>query len=86
MNASTAKGLVVGAAAGAGLLASAHDLVAGNPPQIRTAVGAAIAAALLYALADVAPPLAGGLALVLLTGAVLRHGVEVADIIMNAVN
>lgn len=86
MSKSTAKGLVIGATAGAAILASAHDLVTGNPPQVRTAVAAVIAAALLYALAEVAPPLAGGLALIVLTGAVLRHGVEVADIVTQAIN
>lgn len=86
MKASTAKGLVIGSTATAGMLASASDLVNGRPPQVRTAVGAVIAAALLYALADVAPPLAGGLALVLLLGAVLTNGAEVAEIITKATN
>lgn len=80
-----AKGLVIGAVAGAGILASAAQLVEGKPPSIRTALGGAIAAAMLYALADWAPNVAGGLALVLLVGAVLTNGMDVASIINKSV-
>lgn len=79
-----AKSLVVGAVAGAGLLASAESLASGNLPSVRVAVGGVIAGAVLYALADVAPPLAGGLALILITGAALTNGVNVARIVTTA--
>lgn len=80
-----AKGLVIGATAGAGLLASAADLFEGRPPSIRVAMGATIAAAMLYALADWAPSLAGSLSLLLLTGALLTNGATVAGIITKTV-
>lgn len=80
-----AKGLVIGATAGAGILASAAQLVDGNPPDLRIAVGGAIAAAALYALADWVPGLAGGLALVMLVGSLLTNGATVAAIITKAV-
>lgn len=80
-----AKGLVIGATAGAGILASAAQLAEGSPPDVRVAVGATIAAALMYALADYAPELAGGLALLMLVGAVLSNGATVAGIITKAV-
>jgi hypothetical protein len=79
-----AQGLVIGATAAATILASAANLADGNPPDIRTAIGGTIAAAFLYALADVAPALAGSFALLLLLGAILTNGVTVANIITKA--
>lgn len=79
-----AKSLVVGSIAGAAILASAQQLATGSMPDVRVAVGGVIAGAVLYALADVAPPLAGSLALLVLTGALLTNGADVARVITTA--
>lgn len=86
MNVTTgqAQGLVIGATAGATILASAANLADGKPPDIRTAIGGTIAAAFLYALADVAPELAAAFAMLLLAGAILTNGATVAGIITKA--
>ena len=84
MDSGSAKGLVIGAAAGAGILASAADLATGNPPDVRVAVGVVLAAAVLYAAADWAPDLAAAFAVLLLTGAVLTNGKTVADVVRGA--
>lgn len=81
---SQAKGLVIGATAGAGVLASLASIADSKPPSIRIAVGATIVAVVLYAIADWAPELAGMLALVVLTGAILTNGTDVANVANNA--
>lgn len=80
----SAKTAVVGAVAGAALLSSAQSLATGTMPPVRIGVGAVIAGAMLYALADSAPAVAGGFALLLITGAVMVNGVQVAKIVTHA--
>jgi hypothetical protein len=84
VNPSGAKGFVIGATAGAAILASLDDLAAARPPDIKIAIGGVIAAAFLYALADAAPELAIGFAAILLVGAILTNGAQVAAIISKA--
>lgn len=79
-----AKSIVVGAVAGAAILASAEQLATGVMPDVRVAVGGVIAGAVLYAVADVAPAVAGTLALVLVTGAALTNGAAVARVVTQA--
>lgn len=68
MDSNTARGVVIGTISATAIIASLADLTGGHPPNIRVAVGSALAAAMLYALADPAPPLAAALGgLVLLT-------------------
>lgn len=81
-----AKSMVIGATAGAAILASLVQLSEGSAPDIRVGVGAVIAGGLMFALADVAPSLAGSLALVLLVGAALQNGTKVAAIVAGATN
>lgn len=84
MNADTARGLVVGCTAGASILASAADLAQGRAPDVRIAVGAVFTAALLYSLADFAPQFVGWFSLLILAGALLTNGSQVADIVSAA--
>lgn len=84
MTPDNAKGLVIGAAAGAGILSSAENVAAGKLPDVRSAVGVVVVAAVLYALADWQPNFAAAFALVLLVGAILTNGVAVANVITGA--
>ena len=80
----SAKALVVGAVAGAAILSSVDSLATGTMPSVVVGVGAVVIGSMLYALADVAPPLAASFALVLITAAALTNGVKVAGIVTNA--
>lgn len=84
VNETTAKGVVLGATGASAILVSLSDLAAGRPPSVRVAVGATLAAAMLYALAGPAPKIATGFALIMFTGAALTNGVEAARIINKA--
>lgn len=84
MNPDTARGLVIGCTAGTSILASANDLAQGKAPDVRIAVGAVFVAALLYSLADFAPKLVGWFSLLILTGALLTNGAQLAEIIKQA--
>lgn len=57
-----------------GVLAAVDDVSHGRRPNVRIALGAFVAGALLLLLAEVAPQLAGGLAALLLVSAILNTG------------
>ena len=78
------KTIVITATAGAAILSSLEQLASKQAPSVRIGVGAVIAGAVLYSLTDVAPALAGSLALLLLVGAALTNGVKVANIVATA--
>jgi hypothetical protein len=84
MNERQAKTLVIVGTSGAAMLASAEAIATGRPPSVRIGVGAVVAGSVLYALAGFIPPVAGGLALVMLTGSVLTNGATVAAILQRA--
>lgn len=84
MNPGTARGLVIGCTAGASIMATAADFAKGNAPDVRIAVGAVFTAAILYSLADFAPKFVGWFSILILTGATLTNGVQVAEIITTA--
>lgn len=85
MNPSTAKGVVIGATAATAIIASVSDIATGSMPSVRVAVGATLAAAILYALAEPAPQLAAGFAMLMLLGAALSDGAEALKIINQAI-
>lgn len=76
-----AKSLVIAATSVAAILAAVVDVADGRGPNVRTGVGAVIAGAVMYGVASVAPPLGGGLALVLLVGSALHNGPRVAELV-----
>lgn len=73
-----AKTLTVAAVGAAAVLSSLEHVADGERPPLSTFVGATVAGVVLLATAEVAPDLAGGLALLLLLGAVLRNGQSAA--------
>lgn len=79
-----AKTTVVVATAGAAILASLEQLATGQFPSVKIGVGAVVAGAVMYALTDIAPALAGSLAALLLAGALLTNGTQVAAILSSA--
>lgn len=79
-----AKTLVITATAGSAILASLEQIATKQFPSVRIGVGAVIVGAVMYALTDISPALAGALALLLLAGAVLTNGTKVAGIISAA--
>lgn len=81
-----AKAVTVAAVGAAGLLSSLEHVAAGERPPLRTFVGVVVSGVVLLALAEVAPDLAGALALLLLTGAVLRNGVAVARTVSDSLD
>lgn len=83
---SKAKTITVAAVGAAGVLSSLEHVAAGRRPPLQTFVGVVVSGVFLLALAEVAPSLAGGLALLLLTGAVLRNGVGAARTIQTAID
>lgn len=80
----TAKALVITGTAGAAILESVVQLADGKAPSLRLGIGVAIAGALMYALTDIAPPVAGGMGALLLTGAILTNGVRASAIVSKA--
>lgn len=79
-----AKTMVIVATAGSAILASLEQLATGSFPSVKIGVGAVIAGAVMYALTDIAPALAGALAALLLVGAALTNGTQVAAILSSA--
>lgn len=86
MNEGTAKSLTVAAVGAAGLLSSLEYVAKGERPPLRTLVGVVVSGVVLLTVAEVAPTLAGSLALLLLTGAVLRNGVAVARVVSDSLD
>lgn len=76
-----AKSLVITATSVAAILAAVVDVTEGRAPNIRIGVGAVVAGGFMYAVAGFAPPLAGGLALVLIVGSALQNGPKVAEVL-----
>lgn len=60
-----------------GALVGARDVSRGAAPSVRTGIGLAVSAIVLGVMADAAPALASGFALVLVVGAVTTTGAEV---------
>lgn len=86
MTESKAKTLTVAAVGAAGLLASLEHLADGERPPLKTFVGVGVAGVVLLTVAEVAPGLAGGLALLLLTGALLRNGTSAARTLTDSLD
>ena len=80
----SAKTMVVVATAGAAILSSMEQVSTGKMPSVKIGVGAVIVGAVLYALTDISPALAGALAALLLVGAALTNGTAVAATISSA--
>lgn len=85
MTESKAKTLAVVAVGAAGVLASLEHLAQGDRPPLSILVGAGVAGVLLLALAEASPGLAGGFALLLLVGALLRNGVDFANTVKSSI-
>lgn len=86
MNEAKAKTLTIAAVGAAGLLASLEYVAKGERPPLRTFVGVAVSGVVLLTLAEVAPGLAGSLALLLLVGALLRNGVGAARTLADSLD
>jgi cysteine synthase len=86
MSAPQAKRVVVLSVATAGTMTTVRDLAKGDAPSIRTIVGVVVAGVLLAGMAEVAPSVAGGLALLLLTAATFVVGGEAWTALSRAVN
>lgn len=69
-----AKRYVLVGVAGTGALAVVASYRRGDTPDVRIGVGTVAAGVLLSVLAELVPDLAGGLALLMLTGAALATG------------
>ena len=70
MDATQARRLVIGAAVLTALLASAEAVADGGLPPVRIVIGALVVAAILSALTEASPSLAGGFALLILFSAI----------------
>ncbi len=83
---SKAKTITIAAVGTAGLLSSLEYVAKGERPPLSTFVGVVVSGFFLLALAELSPDLAGGLALLLLTGAVLRNGVNASRVISDSLD
>lgn len=78
MTGGKAKSLVIASVGAAGVLSSLEYLADGKRPPLTVFVGMTVTGVVLLAAADLSPDVAGGLALLLLVGAVLRNGTAAA--------
>lgn len=81
-----AKTLTVAAVGTAAVLASLEHVAAGRKPPLTVYVGAGVAGVVLLAVADLAPPIAAGLAGLLLAGALLRNGSQAASTLTSSLD
>lgn len=86
MTESKAKTITIAAVGAAGVLSSLEHVAQGNRPPLRTFVGVVVSGVILLTVAEVAPDVAGGLALLLLTGAVLRNGAGAARTLSDSLD
>lgn len=86
MNEGKAKTLVVASVGAAAVLSSLEHVAKAELPPLSTYVGATIAGVGLLFLAELSPDVAGGLALLLLTGAVLRNGSAAARTVRDSLD
>lgn len=76
MNESKAKTAIVASVGGAAVLAVLDAVAHDKRPPLSVGVGAAVAGLMLLALAEAAPEVAAGLAVLLFVGSVLSNGSE----------
>ena len=76
MTSESAEGLVVGALVVAGLVTTVADLADGHRPSLGLPIALTVAGMMLAAATDFAPDLAGGFAVLLMLGALLRVGTK----------
>jgi hypothetical protein len=82
---SSARKTVVASVLVTGALVGIRDVSRGHSPSLKTGVGLAFSSVLLGLMADGAPALASGFALLLAVGAVVSTGAEVFDSIKKGV-
>jgi len=80
-----AKSLTIVSLVTAGALASVHAIRDGHLPSVRVPLGGVIVGVVLLTVADGAPDVAGGLALLLLAGSLLTTGRTVLPILTKGV-
>jgi Ni,Fe-hydrogenase III small subunit len=80
----TAKSLVITGTAATAILSALVSMTEGSMPSIRVGVGATFIGAGLYAMTDYAPSLAAAFGVLMFTGAIYRHGPDLAGKISAA--
>lgn len=86
MTTDSANDLVVGALVVTGIVVTVRDLAHGKRPSLGLPIGLTIVGMMLAAASDFAPDLAGGFAVLLALGALLRTGSDSLPAIRKAVS
>lgn len=79
MSPDQSQGIVVGCLAGTAAVAAGNQILAGSPPSFRQLAGGAFVAVGLASVALVAPDLAAGFSVLILTSAVFVYGEPLFD-------
>lgn len=79
-----AQHVVVASLFAAGAIETVHDLADGHAPSLRVGLGLTIAGVFLTAIADTAPTLAAGFAVLVLVSTLFTSGLRALDVIGKA--